>query len=427
MIHLQTRILLRILRERIGEIRNYCSRDSFEKVCFDRYENKRFKSANDIFGGCTIAEFSDTEKNTPPVKNSVNNENSAVNDEEKALSNVLNIWDDNVPKTKFNKKPIKLLSEIKSPQAFTLTYQKIDNVNNGLPGPLDLCTEDLSHVGPYMTPTFNFAKFADKSDTIQKLVELGVKLYKLEEDKAVVEMIMSLDFDRDIKPYIRFLNDCGVQAENLGHFITNYPKIFKEDMDSLYTRIRYLRAHRFTPEMVGVIVNRNPLWLSFSVKEIDSKLSYFQHNFKLTGSNIRKLTVKHPRLITYNMQHIRENTFAVKEEMGFSKDETKHILLTAPRVWTSARSRIVDTFDYAHNEMKLSHETISKQPLVLTCRAIRLKQRHKFLEELKRNQYDPTKPLYVSLMDLINGTDIEFCTNVAKSSIHLYNMFLKTL
>lgn len=438
--HVRTRIFLRLLRERIGEMRNYSSRNTFENLC-NKQLVKNHKSVNDIFGGCSIIDFKETvipdpvkksvknenNENNKNNENNENNENDAPNDRKKEISNMLSIWDEHASNTTYNKKPIKLLNEIKIPQAFTLTERKINDTNDGLPGPLDPCTEDLSDIGPYMTPTFNFAKFADKSETIQKLVELGVKLYKLEKDRDVVDMIMSLDFERDMKPYITFLNDCGVKAENLGHFITTYPKIFKEDMEHLSTRIRYLRAHRFNRAMIGVIVNRNPLWLSYSVTEIDRKLSYFQHNFKLKGREIRNLAVKYPRLITYRIQHIKENTFAIKEEMGFNQDETKQILLTAPRVWISSRSKIVDTFDYAHNEMKLSHETICQQPLILTCRAARLKERHQFLVELKRNQYDPTKPLYVSLMDVISGTDVEFCTNVAKSTIDLYNMFLKTL
>jgi len=49
-----------------------------------------------------------------------------------------------------------------------------------------------------------------------------------------------------------------------------------------------------------------------------------------------------------------------------------------------------------------------------------------FLMEMKRAQYDPNKPMYVSAKDLISGTDVEFCRNIAKTSIQIYNEFLKT-
>ncbi|XP_076671499.1 mitochondrial transcription termination factor 3 [Andrena cerasifolii] len=303
----------------------------------------------------------------------------------------------------------------------------LEDVNEKLPGPLDPCNEDLSDIGSYTTPTFNFAKFANDSYTIQQLVKLGVELYKLEKDRDLVEMYLSLDFDKDMKPYIRFLHDCGVEPENLGQFITKNPKIFKEDMDDLHTRIRYLRAHKFTPELIKEIVNKNPIWLSFKTQEIDGRLGHFQHTFKLNGYQVRSLAVKCPRLITYNMPHLRENTFAVKEEMGFDSTEMQLLLMKVPRVWMCARIKVVNSFDYAHNQMNLSHAVICMQPQILLCRRKRLEERHQFLVNLKRDQYDPLKPLYVSPLALISGTDLQFCMNVAKASIDTYNMFLKTL
>ncbi|XP_006614092.2 transcription termination factor 3, mitochondrial [Apis dorsata] len=302
----------------------------------------------------------------------------------------------------------------------------LEDINEKLPGPFDHCNEDLSHIEPYITPTYNFAKFADQSNTIQQLVKLGVELYKIERDKEVLEMFLSLDFDKNIKPYIQFLHDCGVTPENLGYFITRNPKIFKEDIDDLCTRIRYLRYHNFSVKMIERIVNKHPPWLSFKAQEIDKRLGYFQHAFKLNGHQIRILSVKCPKLITYDMKRIKKSTFAVKEEMGFNIYETKDILLKAPRVWIRAKTEIVKTFDYLHNEMGLSHTFICTEPKILICRKSRLERRHKVLVELKRNQYDPTKPLYVSLFDLISGTDIDFCEKIAKIPIKIYNDFLKS-
>lgn len=77
--------------------------------------------------------------------------------------------------------------------------------------------------------------------------------------------------------------------------------------------------------------------------------------------------------------------------------------------------------------MKISHESILKNLGVLTCRDRKLKQRHEFLVKLKRDQFDPTKPNYISLLDLVKGSDVHFATEVAKSTINEFNLFLKTL
>lgn len=208
----------------------------------------------------------------------------------------------------------------------------LEDIDEKLPGPFDHCNKDLSDIGPNITATYNFAKFANHSHTIQQLLKLGVELYKLEANKEVLEMFLKLDFERDMKPYIQFLSDCGVKSENLGFFINRYPMVFKENLDDLHTRIRYLRARNFNIQMIQRIVNIHPSWLAFKTQEIDSRLGYFQNNFQMNGSQTRNLAVKCPKLITYDMKRIRKSTFAIKEEMGFNVPEIHLILLKAPRV-----------------------------------------------------------------------------------------------
>lgn len=77
--------------------------------------------------------------------------------------------------------------------------------------------------------------------------------------------------------------------------------------------------------------------------------------------------------------------------------------------------------------MQISNEKIVQEPECLLTREFRLKQRHQFLTYLGKAQYDPTKDLYVSLKSLVVGTDLEFVLNVAKTSIDVYDSFLRTL
>ena len=77
--------------------------------------------------------------------------------------------------------------------------------------------------------------------------------------------------------------------------------------------------------------------------------------------------------------------------------------------------------------MQLTHEIIAEQPQILLCRKSRLENRHKFLVELKKAQFDPLKPMYISPKTLVSGTDAEFCKNTADASILTYNLFLKSL
>ncbi|KAG8038729.1 hypothetical protein G9C98_000284 [Cotesia typhae] len=85
------------------------------------------------------------------------------------------------------------------------------------------------------------------------------------------------------------------------------------------------------------------------------------------------------------------------------------------------------SFEYVHNEMMISHDIIAQMPLILRTNLDRIKSRHLFLKALKRDQYDPTKPLYVSLDDIASPTDHVFCCKSARTSIELYDMFLRSL
>ncbi|XP_070153292.1 transcription termination factor 3, mitochondrial [Polyergus mexicanus] len=303
----------------------------------------------------------------------------------------------------------------------------LDDCDITLPNPLDTCTEDISDIGPYLTPTFTFAKYANKSRTIQELVKLGVNLYKLESKEGMLQYILNLDFEQDVKPYIRFLHDCGVPANCLGEFLTKNPNILKEDIDDLHTRIRYLRAHKFNINAIKTIICKNPYWLLFDTKNIDGRLGYFQSNFKLSGNEVRILTIKGPKVLTYSMIHLMSNTLTIKEDMDFDEKQTKQLLLTLPKIWVKNRKRLFAVFEYAHHEMQLQHDLLVKTPHILLCRKNRLQQRHSFLVEMKKAQYDPSKPMYVSPRVLISGTDAEFCMNIAKTSVDVYNAFLKTI
>lgn len=127
------------------------------------------------------------------------------------------------------------------------------------------------------------------------------------------------------------------------------------------------------------------------------------------------------------MNSIKVNTFTIKEEMGFTLDEVKKILLDKPRLFMKAQSFLLSTFEYIHKTMNIPLETIADMPEILTCRKFRVRERHMFLETLGKAQYNPKLPNYVSPLTLVSGTDSQFATETAKSSIQTFNTFLKSL
>lgn len=202
-----------------------------------------------------------------------------------------------------------------------LTKQPIDTINIA------------SSAAPFLRPTHNLAAYVNQSETLQKLIQLGVDLHNIERRKGLAEFILRLDFDRDMREHLQLLTDVGLEANALGPFVTKNPLIFKEDLGNLETRINYLQSKRFKSVDITRIVQKNPFWLMFRTQRIDARLGYFQKQFQLVGNEIRQLAVRQPRLITYNMEAIRMASFSIKEEMGFSGDYTKTMLLAVPKIW----------------------------------------------------------------------------------------------
>lgn len=286
---------------------------------------------------------------------------------------------------------------------------------------------DIDVLAPELRPSFNLAAYINKSYTLQQLVKLGVDLSKWDGRNGVNNFILPLDFDRDMKPYIVFLHDKGIPADDLGRWLTVNPYIFKENLDNLQGRVDYLEHMRFSSDQIARIVLKNPYWLLFSTTKIDSHLGFFQQSFELTDAEVRYLATKRPQLITKNMDNIKKTTFSVLEEMGFEKSEVKSLLLAKPKIWTSHGVSLLRRFDVAHNTIGLTHSQITKFPQVLLTRDFKLTQRHGFLKLLGRDQYDPLKPNYVSPQALVSGSDADFCINLAKSSVQAFNDYLKTV
>lgn len=293
--------------------------------------------------------------------------------------------------------------------------------------PLETNVTDFSTISPALRPTFNIAAYVNDSYSLQQLVKLGVELYKFDDDPRIMETILKLDFERDMKPYIRFLHDCRVPVEEIGKFLTKNPMIFTEHMDDLITRINYLQHKKFTNEMITTIIRKHPKWLSQSTVDIDTSLGFFQSKFYLSGDNVRNMVTKLPKLITWPKQSVNLIMFSLNEEMGFNRSERKRLLLIQPKLYIMSKHHLLERFNYIHNIMGINHDRIVLEPQVLTSRLFRIKQRHEYLKYLNRAQYDPTKPNYVSLLNLVKGTDSDFCLNVAKTNVEKFNNYLKTV
>ncbi|NXP61529.1 MTEF3 factor, partial [Chloropsis cyanopogon] len=78
--------------------------------------------------------------------------------------------------------------------------------------------------------------YVDHSETLAKLVHLGVDLSQVEKRQKAGQLLLTLDFEKDVKKILLFLKDVGVEDNQLGPFLTKNPYILGEDLEALETR-----------------------------------------------------------------------------------------------------------------------------------------------------------------------------------------------
>ena len=147
----------------------------------------------------------------------------------------------------------------------------------------------------------------------------------------------------------------------------------------------------------------------------------------ISREELRKMVVEHPSLL--------------KVSFFF------HWTLNSKTPAQRDDSLVLSCFEVLHCEAGIPHHILAHFPTALTAKplevtlsalhcekiqlvvikTIQVAERHQFLTSLGRAQYDPGKPQYVSPTALTEGSDLEFVEKVARSTIQLYNAFLKTL
>lgn len=269
--------------------------------------------------------------------------------------------------------------------------------------------------------------YVDKSETLRKLVQLGVSLWKLEQRPNVGSMLLKLDFETDVAPKLLFLKDIGVEDSRFGYIISHNPFILTESLENLETRVNYLVSKKFSTQTVASMVARAPYLLNFSVKRLDNRLGFYQQQLNLSVANTMNVLARLPRLLCGSLEPVKENLKFCEIELGFKKNEIQHIVLTVPKVLTANKKKLTQIFDMLHNTMKVPHHLIVKFPQVLNTKYLRIKERHFFLEYLGKAQYDPAQPNYIALDLLVSLPDETFCSEVASAKLEDFYLFQKTL
>jgi len=283
---------------------------------------------------------------------------------------------------------------------------------------------------PGVRPTYNLASIVNYSDTLPKLVDLGTKISKWEQNDYM-EMALGLDFITDVAPRIRFLVDLGIPPGILGHFFSENPEIFNQGMDDLNVRVNYLIHKKFSRQQIcQMLTLSDSKWLNFQVLDIDSRLGFMSKLFVLNNEQVRKVASTCPQLVIWKgtPTQLENNHLVLSKVLDFERDDLKKLLIRCPKIFMQRDTEFIqDRFEVLYLDMGYSREMIVHFAPSLNADLLLMKTRLKLLQKLGKAQVDPSKPNYVSPQAFALYNDEKFCKNVAKIPIELYNKFMQTV
>lgn len=238
---------------------------------------------------------------------------------------------------------------------------------------------------------------------------------------------MTGDWDSKIQPHLDLLKEIGMKDEDVPAILSKWPRILKHSVADLDAKIGYFKSKKFADIAIVRILKKAPLAFSLSVAHVDKRLGDLQKTFRLQGEEVRIVVTKVPKIVVRSPHELVKLKLSLIHEMGFTLEETRHMLITQPKVLLLDKHHLMERFEYLHNVVNMSHRQILEFPGALRMREYEMKERHLFLKSLGMNQYDKTQPNYVSLHALCSDKDVNFCKNVAKQSVQMFNSFKKTL
>lgn len=274
---------------------------------------------------------------------------------------------------------------------------------------------------------YNLAYFVNDSEVLRKFIEMGIPIRDWDRDRNVAEFMLTLNFEKHVAPYLIFFHNLGLKTNEYANIIHENPLIFKESLDDLKVRVDYLESKKFSRSAIVQILSKNPKWLSIPIDNIDANLGWFQREFNLKANELRQIVVKQPLLITKPLKVASDMKFYLREILMFDEQQITSIIKQDPKVFCRKTESIMEAYRFLVDVAKFNNQQLTDYPEVMRASLVQIKSRYSFLKTLKLDQFDPTKPNYVSLKDLIETDDKYFCTKIAKSSIQEYESFLKSL
>ncbi|CAD5229276.1 unnamed protein product [Bursaphelenchus okinawaensis] len=285
---------------------------------------------------------------------------------------------------------------------------------------------DVSNLPP--THATSLVAYVNHLPVLQKLVDISVDLYKVDNEPKLGRKLMYLNWEQDVLPRIKWLVQyLRVPAPEIGSYFTRNPYFLLQDTNRLQDRVNYLKSKMFTQKEIRKMVIEYRYWLNQEIDVIDGRLGWIQKQFQLSGRDLRKMIVKEPRIIQFGIGPLSRITMLMNNDFSLGAGEIKSIFINDPRCFMMDPKALEITYNYLHQVMQIENEQIVQYPMALRCSVAMLRRRYDFLRRLKKDQMNPELPNYISLQKLLHPSDKYFAETVCSTPLADYQKFLKTL
>uniref|UniRef100_UPI00358EF8EC transcription termination factor 3, mitochondrial n=1 Tax=Myxine glutinosa TaxID=7769 RepID=UPI00358EF8EC len=313
-----------------------------------------------------------------------------------------------------------------------LQGNEVDNVHKNEVEEEDYeAEEELGLVKTQLLPSSasSFRSYVGHSETLQKLIQLGVDLWRVERKIPAANILLRLSLEKDVQPRLVLLQSFGVPEDRLGRVLTRNPYLLNPNLleEKLQARVDFLLSRHFTRETVGRMIGAAPFLLSLSVQRLDNRLAFYQNELGLSPRQTRELTSRLPSLITASLAEVEEIMKTMMANLGFRRAELRALVMKVPRILLANRGRLIRTFDLLHNIIGIPHHLLAEHPQVFRTKLQRIRVRDAFLKSRGLANYDPAHPPSISLERFAALPDEAFCQEIVGATVQEFLAFQKTI
>lgn len=288
---------------------------------------------------------------------------------------------------------------------------------------LDTWTDDLPKLIALKKPPRTFAYIADQSKTIQKLVDLGVPLYKLESNSDTFARVCNLNYSTHVTPIINVLKTHELPWQ---HIFIKEPQVLLCKPQSISNLISYFAVQNFSTSQLLKLFSASPKTLLLHPKKIEETLTHIKKAMELKPYDLKEVITQCPRLLHTSILDLEKHMFSLSRVLEFDIYQIKQMFHRHPLLWIKSTTIIEKNCYYILEEMKLTRSELVDHCTLLTIKPFQLKVRHEFLVALTKAQYNKKKPGYISPSNMASVGWSEFISNIAQVDPDLFRDFVKT-